>query len=374
MSITTSLFFCALLALILAGNANAHEIRPAIANVEVTQEATQLSVRMSVEPILAGADLAGITDTDQSPLSERIDTLRAQSPEEIARLFREAWPQIRNGIFVYVDGDKINPELIGVDTQPEPDIKLPRDSTFMFTAPLPANSAPVVIGWAAEYGPLIVRQIADVEAPYSAYLSDGALSDPIPRTGKVQTSAMDLFIDYVVIGFEHIIPKGLDHILFVLGLFFFALNWKALVLQISAFTLAHTVTLALATLGIVSVPSAVVEPLIAASIIYVAIENVVQRSITVWRTVIVFAFGLLHGLGFASVLGDVGLEPTRFVTGLIGFNVGVELGQLAVIAIAFLVFGLPFGKQPWYRKRVALPASFLIALTGAFWFFERVLG
>jgi hypothetical protein len=87
---------------------------------------------------------------------------------------------------------------------------------------------------------------------------------------------------------------------------------------------------------------------------------------------VVFCFGLLHGLGFASVLGDVGLQDNRFVIGLIGFNIGVELGQLAVITLAFLLLGLPFGQKPWYRARVTIPASTLIALIGAWWTIERV--
>ncbi len=352
----------------------AHEIRPAVADITINPDNVLIELKLTVEPILAGASLAGLSDTNQSPASDQIDAYRLRPVDEIERIFEESWPQIKDGIIVRTD-DEIYPiELISIRTAAESDTRLPRDSTLHVRVGLPSGSSPVRFGWVAAYGPIIVRQIADVDAPYSAYLTDGALSDPMPRTGAATISKTDLFIDYVAIGFEHILPKGLDHILFVLGLFFFALKLSALVWQISAFTLAHTVTLALATLGYVSVPGSIVEPLIAASIIYVAIENIVHRSITVWRTLIVFAFGLLHGLGFASVLGDVGLEPTRFVTSLIGFNVGVELGQLAVIAVAFVIFGLPFGQRTWYRARVAVPGSILIAMVGAFWFFERVIG
>ena len=179
----------------------------------------------------------------------------------------------------------------------------------------------------------------------------------------------------MVSGFEHIIPKGLDHILFVLGLFFFALRLGPLLWQITAFTLAHTVTLALASLKIVSVPATIVESLIAASIVYVAVENIFGRNNgkVAWpRVAVVFGFGLLHGLGFASVLSDMGLPEGRFVIALIGFKIGVELGQLAIIATAFLVFAMPFGRQTWYRSMIAIPASCLIAGIGAWWMFERV--
>ncbi len=183
-----------------------------------------------------------------------------------------------------------------------------------------------------------------------------------------------MFVRYIAIGFEHIVPKGLDHILFVLGLFFLSMRLKPLLIQVTAFTVAHTVSLALASLGLVSVPASIVEPLIAASIVYVAVENVLRRDINLWRTVVVFCFGLLHGLGFAAVLSDIGLDATRFASGLIGFNVGVELGQLSVILTAYLLVGLPFRKLDWYRNRVAIPASLMIGAVGAFWVVERVAG
>ena len=140
----------------------------------------------------------------------------------------------------------------------------------------------------------------------------------------------------------------------------------------TSFTLAHTVTLALGALGIVTIPGSIVEPIIAASIVYVAIENVFSNKLHAWRPVIIFVFGLLHGLGFASVLGEFGLPAGQFVAALIGFNVGVELGQLTVIALAFLTVGYWFGGKDWYRTRIAIPASLVIAAVGTYWFVERV--
>jgi len=142
-----------------------------------------------------------------------------------------------------------------------------------------------------------------------------------------------VFWRFVVEGFEHIIPKGLDHILFVFGLFLFSLAWRPLLAQITAFTLAHTVTLGLATLSVITIPTAqmwLIEALIAISIAYVAIENILRPKLGWWRIVVVFGFGLLHGLGFASVLGNLGLAQGQFVLSLIAFNIGVEFGQLTV--------------------------------------------
>ncbi len=167
-------------------------------------------------------------------------------------------------------------------------------------------------------------------------------------------------------------PKGLDHILFVLGLFFLSTHLRPLLWQVTAFTLAHTVTLALGAMGWVTVPASIVEPLIAASITYVAIENVFTSGLSRWRPFVIFGFGLLHGLGFASVLGEFGIPDDQFFPALIAFNVGVELGQLTVISLAFLAVGMWFRNRPWYRSRISIPASLVIATIGAYWFFERV--
>ena len=212
------------------------------------------------------------------------------------------------------------------------------------------------------------------EDAYTAILAGGTLSEALPREGFATEGALPVFGRFIVSGFEHIIPKGLDHILFVLGLFFYSLRFGPLLGQVTAFTLAHTVTLALAGLGIVSIPAAIVEPLIAASIVYVAVENIFggKGGVGITRIAVVFGFGLLHGLGFASVLSDVGLIEGRFAISLIGFNIGVELGQLTVIAAAFVLMALPFGRQDWYRNVIAIPASVAIAGVGAWWTFERV--
>lgn len=178
---------------------------------------------------------------------------------------------------------------------------------------------------------------------------------------------------YLVLGFEHILPEGLDHILFVLGLFLLSTRLAPLLWQVSAFTVAHTFALALSMFGVVSLPASIVEPLIALSIAYVAVENTLTPKLKPWRPAVVFLFGLLHGLGFAGVLTELGLPKSQYVTALVGFNVGVELGQLTVIMIAFSV---TFWCQSrvWYRSRVVVPASLAIALVGLYWAAERTLG
>jgi len=176
---------------------------------------------------------------------------------------------------------------------------------------------------------------------------------------------------YLLLGYTHILPKGLDHILFVLGIFLLSPRLKTMLLQVTAFTVAHSITLGLSIYGLVSLPSRIVEPLIALSIAYVAIENLVTRELQPWRLALVFTFGLLHGLGFAGVLRELGLPRDEFLTGLLTFNLGVEGGQLTVIAVAMLLVW-PFVQRGWYRHRVVIPASLVIAAIGIYWFWIRV--
>ena len=196
----------------------------------------------------------------------------------------------------------------------------------------------------------------------------------LKRQRMRQLTAMpwgEKFLLFIKAGIEHIVPKGLDHILFVLGLFFSSLILGSLLWQVTAFTLAHTITLALAALGFMQIPGAIVEPLIALSIVWIAVENCVYKQTNKWRPFIVFGFGLLHGLGFATVLSQYGLPKGNFVPSLLAFNIGVELGQLLVLVIAALLVWFIRNKS-WYRQRVQLPASLMIALVGLFWFVERV--
>ena len=209
------------------------------------------------------------------------------------------------------------------------------------------------------------------EADRPADLSADFADDPAFQVVLDRPLSQTLTL-YTRLGFQHILPKGLDHILFVLALFLASTRLKPLLIQVSAFTLAHTLTLGVAAAGWVSVPGSVVEPLIAISIAWVAVENIFAGTMTRWRPLVVFGFGLFHGLGFAGVLLNLGLPDEQFLPALLAFNVGVELGQLAVISAAWLVLHRWF-TRPWYRGRVVWPASMLIALTGCWWAFERIL-
>lgn len=204
-----------------------------------------------------------------------------------------------------------------------------------------------------------------------------ATAEAAPTPGAVGATAGSgdlaaIFTSEVKRGFLHVLPMGLDHVLFVLGLFLMSRKWKPLILQITTFTLAHTITLWMASAGWVKLPPSVVEPIIAASIVFVALENLVRRDYSHWRLLVVFIFGLIHGLGFAGVMATRLDSTGSLVTGLLGINIGVELGQLAVIAIAFLATCW-IANQEKYRKYVVVPGSILIALAGVWWVVERTL-
>ncbi len=184
-------------------------------------------------------------------------------------------------------------------------------------------------------------------------------------------SRSDVFYIYLQLGFTHILPLGFDHILFILSLFLLSPKLKTIIWQATAFTIAHSITLGLAMYGKVQSPPHIVEPIIALSIFFVAVENVITDKLKPTRIIIVFVFGLIHGLGFAGVLKELGLPKKEFFNALISFNVGVELGQLSIILMAWFLFAKWFNKKTWYRKFVVNPISALIALVALYWTVER---
>ncbi|MDF1811933.1 MAG: HupE/UreJ family protein [Verrucomicrobiales bacterium] len=184
---------------------------------------------------------------------------------------------------------------------------------------------------------------------------------------------MEIFTSEVKRGFLHVIPLGMDHILFVLGMFLMTRKWKPLLLQVSAFTVAHTLTLWLASAGWVNLPPKIVEPIIAASIVVVAVENIFQKEYRHWRLLIVFSFGLIHGLGFAGVMSTKLDSTQSLLVGLVGINIGVEIAQIGIIIAALILTSFVAKNPAVYRKFVVIPGSILIAAAGIWWVLERTV-
>jgi hypothetical protein len=177
---------------------------------------------------------------------------------------------------------------------------------------------------------------------------------------------------YLKLGYTHILPEGFDHILFVICLCLLSNKIKIILWQATAFTVAHSITLALSMKSIIVAPSAIVEPIIAISIVFVAIENILLSELKPWRILLVFMFGLIHGMGFASSLNEIGLPRNKFAVSILSFNVGVELGQITIILLVFAFIVAPLGKKLWYKKRIVFPLSIAIALIACFWTIQRL--
>ena len=327
--------------------------------------------------------------------SEELATrLRELTPEEFATVVARVERTFARRVRVRFDGEVAQPHISfperGAAVETLSSVAAEEPTVLGLTARLsgriPESAAAVTFQTSRAFPPVqltifdqrsltgqrVLLHRGDESAPYALDPSQHAAS---PGAAKEAALPQSLAVagQYLALGFWHIVPEGLDHILFVLGLFLLAARWKPLLGQVTAFTAAHTVTLALSTYGVVRLSPAVVEPLIALSIAYVAIENLFTRELQPWRVALVFAFGLLHGLGFAGVLAGLGLPESERLPALLGFNGGVEIGQLTVLLIAFLLVGW-FRDRPWYPQRVVIPASLAIAITGLYWAITRTFG
>ncbi len=259
--------------------------------------------------------------------------------------------------------------------------------------PVPSGSPPTALGLVARIAGEIppgartveffasrgfppVRLVVENEttgATATEVLEQGGTSRPVPLAGPpAPRKRWETATRFLRLGFEHILPYGPDHVLFVLGLALLSPRWTLLLAQVTAFTAAHTLTLALSTYGVVRLSPRVVEPLIALSIVYVAVENLLTERLRAGRIALVFAFGLLHGLGFAGALAALGLPAGERPLALLAFNVGVELGQIAVVllAVALLASAVRLGVS---RRRLVRPVSVLIGAAGLYWAVARLL-
>lgn len=348
----------------------AHEVRPSIFTLKFDEARSfTLIADANLEALIAGIG-SEHEDTDQAPQAAIYNSLRALPAPDLQDRFKAFSNDWMNQLGLEFDGQPAAVTLHSVEVPEIGNIGQARDSVVTLSGQVPDGARNLNWSYPEKFGSSVLRIERPDQELQAQFFAAGAQSDEIAIGVADADSWSQKFYEYAEIGFTHILPKGLDHILFVLGLFLLNANWRPLLWQVTAFTIAHSVTLALGLYGVVEISPSIVEPLIALSIVYVAVENIFTDRLHAWRPVIVFAFGLLHGLGFAGILTEIGLTPADFVLGLVAFNVGVELGQLAVIALAFLAVGL-YIKKPWYRQAIAIPASAAIAAIGAWWFVER---
>ena len=364
-------------------SAEAHQLRPAIVNLEFTQNGlVKVHIQTNLESLIAGIG-SNHDDTDDSPQAERYNQLRALSSKQLSSEFELVAEATISQFNLAFDSIKSDLSFVKLGIPEIGNLNNSRLSDLYLLALIPPakqqtdQSVNQYVTWQypQHFGNNIAHFFYD-KTPLektSHWLTKGATSPKFElNTAYVAKPFSQVAVEYTILGFEHIVPKGTDHILFVLGLFLLSVRLRPLLLQITAFTLAHSITLGLTIYGAISLSPSVIEPLIALSIVAVGVENIFVKELKTRRVVIVFLFGLLHGMGFAGVLSQLGLPESDFATALVFFNVGVEVGQLFVIAFAFLCVFWIIKNQPLYRQWVVIPVSALISLIGLYWTYERL--
>lgn len=298
------------------------------------------------------------------------------TPEELARFRKETEATLRKLLRFTFAGKDVSWRIAFPDFKKNP-FELPPEagdiallSTSLILDPV-QDAGDLRIHWAGEQETELIILIGDGEV-------DGNVISTLPggnlmllkqeATGKALPIETPVTGGWLQLGFHHVM--GMDHILFILGLFLLSPQWKPLLKQSLLFTLAHSITLALAIFNVVHVPGVWVEHLIALSIAWVGIENLLCRKLNRQRMILVFCFGLLHGLGFATVLAEKlkGFSGSQLVGPLLGFNIGVELAQVSVLGIAFILL-IPIRK---WTLQVQVIGSVIIALAGIAWAVQRL--
>ena len=294
-------------------------------------------------------------------------------PDRLQSLLAGFDATFRQRVKIAFDASAVRP-AISYGVSPGTNAASAAVATIRLTGQIPpgARHFSWTYGWTFASYAMTVRKTAS-ENPATQWLEGGQSSLPLALTSSPPpVDRLGTAWRYLTLGFTHIVPSGLDHMLFVLGLYLLNSRVRSVLWQVTAFTVAHSITLGLSMYGIVAVSPRIVEPLIALSIAYVAVENLFLSELKTWRVALVFAFGLVHGMGFAGALKELGLPPSEFVTALFTFNAGVEAGQLAVIGAAWMLLGWHCSHRAWYRRRIVVPASTLIACIAVYWTIARL--
>ena len=353
-----------------------HEIRPSIADYKIEENILYFDIRLNAELILSGIDASNITDTNSSPLSATYDDLRSLTRENLKILLIESWDDIQSKINLNINEVSTKFELVDINIEANRDFEISRDSIIYLKYELDEDDEFLTFKWSEKYGPIIIREINELKKEddlFTEYLQAGLQTDKIFIRSENTQSIFKSIINYFILGIQHIIPKGLDHILFIVGLFFFSVTLRPLLIQVTMFTIAHSITLIFVSVSYVNVNPLIVEPIIALSIAYVGIENIFKQYVKEYlRYMIIFFFGLLHGLGFALVLSDIGYQSSKLILNLISFNLGIEAAQIFIILFLYILLGIKFSNKKYYRYIFQVPVSLFIALVGIYWFFERI--
>ena len=350
-------------------------MRPAIANLNVFEKDNiinaNLSIQLNLEAIIAEIDTKH-SNTGESEKFTEYQNLREMNPTLLLQEFKSKIKNFDNKINLVSHNKNYDLILVSIVIPEVGDTNIIRDTIINFNIQK-IDGENLQFSWNKNLGSIILRINSATNEPlYTELIKYGQQSKPFSTSTKTEIGFFQTIKIYTQLGFKHIIPKGIDHILFVLALFLLSPKLKPLVIQISIFTLAHTITLFLGALNIITIPGTIVEPIIALSISFIAIENLFTENIKTVRPYVIFFFGLLHGLGFAGVLNEIGISSNLFILSLISFNVGVELGQISVIILSYFFIASLFQKRSWYRSRITQPISVVVAFIGFYWFIQRL--
>jgi len=365
-------------ALFAAQYSTADIVKPALVEISVYADGRyRVELRASIEAMITGIN-SDYKNTQDAPNAEAYDELRVLQSPQLRKKFTAFEAELHKDIQLTFDQQQVDFEIIDVQI-PEPGYtKVPRTSIIILEGKISQHAKQLSWYYPARFSDnaVRVRQVDEINEKWHwsrwQWIRNDQPSEAFSLTEIfIEPSTFEVVSDYMVAGFDHIIPKGLDHILFIIGIFLLSMKLKTLAWQATMFTFAHSITLSLAMFNVISLPASIVEPLIALSIAYLGIENLFAHKLKNSRLALVFAFGLLHGLGFASVLAEFGLPQSSFATALISFNIGVEIGQLAILVVAYFGITYWFKNPLHFHKFVTVPGSVLIALTGLYWTWER---
>lgn len=309
------------------------------------------------------------------PLSRK--AVMKASPEEWARIRRETDKTLRGLLRITFAGKEIPWTIEFPDFEKQPFV-LPEEAgdwallTTRLVMEARSDPGELRVHWSGEEESELIVLTEDSENGEIVSVQPGGEIRllEVEASGEAMAANQSRSGGWISSGFHHVLPLGLDHMLFIVGLFLMVPKWKPLMGQSLLFTLAHSATLALAVLGWVQVPGKWVEILIAFSIAFIGVENLLTHQISRQRLILVFGFGLVHGLGFASVLADQlgGIPRERLAWPLLGFNLGVELAQLTVLASSFVVL---WPLRRWTRA-VQTVGSVFVAIAGCGWMITRI--
>ena len=356
-------------------NLSAHEIKPAIVEFNKVKNQINIVLKFNAEAFLANIDASDYKETINFSNSIKYSELRLLPGETLKEKVFESRDQIINSIFIKTSKKQLNLKLVEIDVLEEKNIEKVRFTKVYLKTEIKFIETPITFSTKKIFGPLIFKNFSnidkDTDKPQSQWLKPGNQTSNLGSL-QVKTNTTNFSILGIWNGILQIILYGFDHILFILGLFFFSHKLKPLLIQVTTFTIAHSITLIFGGLGYITISPLIIEVIIAASIIWIGFENLFRKKMKVSRIGVIFTFGLIHGLGFASMFKPKGLEGTDYYLNLLSFNIGIELGQLITLLPLIILIPL-FNRLSWYRILIAMPASIIIALFGVEMFIDRIL-